>query len=74
MVATSDSENAMRSFLSEGGHSFPVMMDPGDVASRYGVRAIPTVVVIDPEGRIAKKLVGGVSAADLASLVDDLTR
>jgi len=74
VVAVSDSEDAVRGFVAEGGYTFPVMLDPSNVAARYGVRAIPTSVVIDSEGRVVKTIVGAATAADLSSLVDDLTR
>ena len=73
-MALSDDEGALKEFMADGGYTFPVMPDPGDLGTRYGVRAIPTHVVIDSEGRVAKTIVGGVTAADLSSAVDDLTR
>jgi hypothetical protein len=74
VVAVNDSEEAMRGFVADGGYAFPVMLDAENVGGRYGVRAIPTLVAIDSEGRIVKTIVGGATAADLSSLVDDLTR
>ena len=68
-----DSEDAMREFLSENGYSFPVMLDEDNVAADYGVRAIPTNIVLDSEGEVAKTMVGGVTAEELSSIVDDLT-
>ncbi len=68
-----DSEDAMREFLSENGYSFPVMLDEDNVAGDYGVRAIPTNIVLDSEGEVAKTLVGGVTAEELSSVLDDLT-
>jgi hypothetical protein len=74
VIAVDDSEDAMREFLSEGGYTFPVMLDEDNVAADYGVRAIPTNLVLDPEGEVAKTVVGGVTADELSRLVDDLTR
>jgi cytochrome c biogenesis protein CcmG/thiol:disulfide interchange protein DsbE len=68
-----DSEDAMREFLSENGYSFPVMLDEDNVAADYRVRAIPTNIVLDSEGEVAKTLVGGVTAEELSGIVDDLT-
>jgi hypothetical protein len=62
----------MRDFTTEGGWIFPVMLDADRVADDYGVRGIPTNVVIDSEGKIAKRIVGGLGAADLSSLIDGL--
>lgn len=63
----------MRELMAEGGYSFPVMIDSGDVGSQYGVRYVPTLFVIDREGKVAQKIVGAVDAARLSKLVDDLT-
>jgi thioredoxin-related protein len=68
-----DDEGAIRAFMDDGGLTLPVMLAADDVANLYGVRAVPTLVVIDSEGRIAKTIVGGAAADDLSALVDDLT-
>jgi peroxiredoxin len=40
-------------FVKEHGFTFPVALDPGmDVANAYGVRALPSSFVIDPEGQV----------------------
>jgi peroxiredoxin len=69
-----DSVADMQAFMSDGGYTYPVMLSADDAAGAYGVRVIPTLFVIDAEGRIAKKIIGGASAAELSSLIDDLTR
>ena len=69
-----DSEQDMREFLSDNGYGFPVMLDEENVAGDYGVRAIPTNLVLDSEGEVAKTIVGGVTAEELSGFVDDLTR
>ena len=73
-MAVSDNEDAVRQFMAEGGYTFPVMLDSDGLAARYGVRAIPTFVLINAEGRVARTIVGGITTAVLSSLVDDLTR
>lgn len=72
-VAPPSSEGGLRNLMAEGGYSFPVMIDGGDVGSQYGVRYVPTLFVIDAEGRIAEKIVGAVDANRLSQLVDDLS-
>jgi hypothetical protein len=72
-VTPSSSEGGIRDLMAASGYSFPVMIDPGDVGSQYGVRYVPTLFVIDAEGKVAKKVVGAVDAARLSQLVDDLT-
>ncbi len=73
MLAVSDGEDAIREFMTRGGYTFPVMLDQDNVAADYGVRAIPTIVVLDSQGEVAKTVVGGMTAEELSSLVDDLT-
>jgi len=40
--------------------SFPILFDPDSkVSEAYGVRGLPTSFIIDPQGRIAYRAVGG---------------
>lgn len=71
-VAVSDSESDMRAFMSDNGLTFPVMLDGDSTANAYGVTAIPTTVIVDSEGRIAKRLIGGTTAEILSSIIDGL--
>jgi len=72
-MAVNDTTDDMRGFMEDGGWELPVMLPADDAAAEYGVRAIPTLFVIDAEGRIVKKIIGGATAAELSALVDDLT-
>jgi len=72
-MSVQDSKPDMLDFMDEGGWTFPVMLEADSAARAYGVRPIPTLFVIDAEGTIVKKIIGGASAADLTALVDDLT-
>ena len=71
-MAVGDTEAAMRAFMSRGGWTFPVTLAADELAMSYGIRAIPTVVVIDSRGRIADTIVGMVTADKLSDLVDGL--
>jgi len=73
-IAVNDTEDALKSVLGEKGWVFPVMFDGDSAADAYGVTAIPTTVVIDTEGHIVKRTVGGTTAADLSLVIDGLTR
>ncbi|MDD5087617.1 MAG: redoxin domain-containing protein [bacterium] len=48
----------VRPFIEERGFHFPILLGDNDIATAYGVRGIPTLVVIDQEGRIAYRHVG----------------
>jgi thioredoxin-like negative regulator of GroEL len=71
-MAVSDTEQAMRKFMNAGGWTFPVMLCPDDIAAAYGVGPIPTIIVLDSQGRVVETMVGGASASELSELVDDL--
>ncbi len=72
-MTVNDSEEAMRDLMTTGGWTFPVMLDADSAASAYGVRAVPTNVVIDSEGRVVNRIIGGVTASDLTTLIDGLS-
>ena len=72
-MIVNDSENRMRDFMTTGGWEFPVMMGADSAGNDYGVRFIPTIVVVDGEGRIAETIVGMATAADLSALIDGLS-
>jgi cytochrome c biogenesis protein CcmG/thiol:disulfide interchange protein DsbE len=72
-IAVNDTQDALKSVLTDKGWTFPVMFDGDSAASAYGVTAIPTTVVIDAQGHIVKRIIGGTTAAELALLIDGLT-
>lgn len=71
-MAVGDTEAAMRDFMATGGWTFPVLMCPDEVFLAYGGQYIPTVFVLDREGRIVASPDGLVTAEQLARLVDGL--
>ncbi len=52
VLAVGDTEAAMEKFMKTGGWDFPVMMDSGDIATAYKVQAVPTVFVVESDGRL----------------------
>ena len=55
----SESRERAGDFLRQNRYTFPNLVDEGGrVAGQYQVRAIPTAVIIDRQGRIASYLVG----------------
>ena len=53
-------------FLKDNGYTMPVLLDlKGEAADTYKVRAIPTTYVIDRDGKILLKKIGGTTAAEL---------
>lgn len=48
----------VKPFIVERGFHFPILYGTNDLASAYGVQGIPTMVVIDQQGKIAYRHVG----------------
>ena len=48
----------VKPFLAERGFHFPVLFGTNDLADAYGVQGIPTLVMIDPQGKVAYRHVG----------------
>ena len=72
----SDEPEAAGQFVAETGMTFPSIADPDGalLATIPGVppKALPSTVVLDAQGRIAARVVGEVTAADLDSILADL--
>ena len=55
-----------RAFNKEKGYTFTTLVDPGGkVAAAYGVRGIPTTVIVDTNGIISTRTVGYKPEAEL---------
>jgi cytochrome oxidase Cu insertion factor (SCO1/SenC/PrrC family) len=72
-LAVQDTKADMKAFIKKYDVSYPVALAGDDVAAAYGLRGVPTLFVLDSNGKIIKTYVGGTDAATLASVVDDLT-
>ncbi|HKJ09808.1 MAG TPA: protein disulfide oxidoreductase [Gammaproteobacteria bacterium] len=60
------SAERVRAYMRREGLNYPVLADPdGVLASRYGVRAVPTSFIVGPRGRIRFVEVGYTSEAGL---------
>ncbi len=68
------SEQFARAFVERFGISFPSLYDPrGEVALAfrdYPANAIPSTIVLDPEGRVAAVYTGEVAQDDLRRVLD----
>ena len=74
-VNSQEAADQVSSFVEESGMSFPVLLDSsGKVGATYGVRAIPTTYIIDPQGAIRARMVGTRDwySPEIISLVEDL--
>jgi thiol-disulfide isomerase/thioredoxin len=58
-VNTGEERGLVERFVKEHEISFTVALDPdGDLAAKYGVTSLPTLVLIDRKGRVAQTRVG----------------
>jgi len=73
-VNQGESKGVVESYArQEVGTTFPLLLDQTtEVGAIYGVRALPTTVFIDAEGRIQELKVGG--PLDLASIFDGIVK
>ncbi|WP_313991858.1 TlpA disulfide reductase family protein [uncultured Selenomonas sp.] len=63
----------VQKFLSERKVELPVLLDAkGEAATRYGVRAIPTTVVVNAQGKVVYRKTGGVTKEELEDVVSHL--
>jgi cytochrome c biogenesis protein CcmG/thiol:disulfide interchange protein DsbE len=72
-IAVNDRPADSRRFARKEGVRYTLGSDPeADVASEYGVKALPVTVVIDSEGRVAKTIFGATDARQLSALTSAL--
>jgi cytochrome c biogenesis protein CcmG/thiol:disulfide interchange protein DsbE len=69
-VAFADSPTAVREFFDKRGGDWPVLVEKTDgIAVSYGVIKVPETYVVSPSGLVVAKLIGGVTADRLESLI-----
>ena len=72
-VIFDDQLDQVREFFDERGGDWPVVIDPDDrMALDFGVGRVPESYVITPDGVVAAKIVGGVTAAGLERLLTEI--
>jgi thiol-disulfide isomerase/thioredoxin len=72
--ALRDDRTALESYLTGLGVPYPAGLDDGETAAAFAVLAPPTTVVVDPGGRVAATILGGIHVGTLSSLLDRLLR
>lgn len=72
IVFSDDAADVERFFATRGGE-FPVIDDPeGRMALEFGVSGVPESYLIDPNGFVVAKIIGGVRADRLDALIADI--
>ncbi|HZT64404.1 MAG TPA: TlpA disulfide reductase family protein [Acidimicrobiales bacterium] len=73
-VAFNDSSTSASGFLASGGAEWPAVADPDEhIALSYGVRAPPESYLVDPEGMVVAKIIGGIDQTRVRSIEDYLS-
>ena len=72
-IVYDDSASAVRDFRDKEGGGWALLTDPkGRVALDFGVSGVPESFIVDPQGRVASKILGGVRFDDLEALLTEL--
>lgn len=70
-VNTSDSPERARQFASAHELPYPSVLDEGEAANAYGAQSLPTLIVIDRQGRISSASVGVMSESELEAAIEE---
>jgi peroxiredoxin len=63
-------EATVRQFVADLEIGFPVLIDKdGTISARYNIKVEPQTIIIGPDHRILAAILGGVSEAELKSLL-----
>lgn len=69
-VNASDPASVIKQYATQKGLSYPMLLDAGnDVFESYGVKSMPSLVILDKEGKVMAYLVGTVDEASLDEIV-----
>jgi peroxiredoxin len=72
-VNVGQAPDKVSAFVGKLGISYPALLDePGDIARRYGVMALPTTYFVDAGGVIRGKVLGEADAASFDRLAGEL--
>lgn len=67
------SRESVQEYLAGLSISYPVLLDnAGEMAGRYGVAALPLVYLLDRQGRLYTRMLGGASHEQLEQIVRQL--
>lgn len=68
-INTSDNPERAEAFAKSHDLPYPSVFDAGEVADAYGAQSLPTLVVIDPAGRVADVNVGVLGPSELEDAI-----
>ena len=70
-VVYDDKSEDVRDYFADNGGDWPVVLDNGGTAVRYGVSGVPETYLVAPDGRVWVKLIGGVTQEGLERWMDE---
>jgi cytochrome c biogenesis protein CcmG/thiol:disulfide interchange protein DsbE len=72
-VLYDDEPATARTWFERNGGEWPVVLDPdGRIAVDYGVAGVPETYLVAPNGRVAAKLIGGVTQDGLDRIIAEV--
>jgi cytochrome c biogenesis protein CcmG, thiol:disulfide interchange protein DsbE len=71
-VLFDDSPDDAREYFAENGGDWPVVIDERGIANDYGVTGVPETYLVAPNGRVAAKLIGGVTQDGLDRIIGEI--
>ena len=74
-VVVETDEDEARAFFDDRGGDWPVVLDPsGRTALEYGMVKVPETFLVAPDGTVVTRLIGGIRADQVDSIIAELTR
>jgi peroxiredoxin len=76
-VSVGEKKETVAGFLKSNKYSFPIFLDPtGNATADYGTGSIPTTYLIDKNGKILGRIVGGIEWDNpkIVSLINELLK
>lgn len=70
-VVFSDDRASVEGFFERNGGEWPVVLTEDTVVAEWGVAGVPESYLVDPGGVVRAKLIGGVTAAGLDSILGE---
>jgi hypothetical protein len=71
-VNAADTSSYLHGYKLQSGATWAFAVDTDGASIEYSIASIPTIVIIDEEGRIAKRNVGVMSAGEIATVINPL--
>lgn len=69
-VNIGEERGTVERFAKEHNISYPLLVDPGqEVTKRYGVISVPVTVILDRDGIIRQKILGGINGQTLEEIM-----